>query len=90
MAAPVSVVEVSAPVPTPTSLVSKLSRVYAFALPEREAAELVALCMRASRAISAAEQFFELAKDGIFPDITDDDEGELRRSINDWLKVIKS
>lgn len=68
------------------SLVSQLSHVYAFALPEREAEELIALCMRAARMLMSARDLLETAKDGVFPDISDDDEGTLRREIGEWLK----
>lgn len=45
------------------TLVWKLSHVNAFALPEREAEALVALCMRAARVISDATILMEQSMD---------------------------
>lgn len=44
------------------------------------------LCMRAARMLMSARDLLETAKDGVFPDISDDDEGTLRREIGEWLK----
>lgn len=70
----------------PKTLPAELSRVYAFALPEREAAELVALCMRASRMLVSARDLLEKAKEAIFVELSDPDEEALKRDIAGWIK----
>jgi hypothetical protein len=71
------------------TLVWQLSHAYTFALPERESNELTALLMRAARVIKSAEDIIESGKDGIFTELTDDAEVQLRKDMRDWLEAIR-
>lgn len=70
----------------PKTLPAELARVYAFALPEREAADLVALCMRAARMLTSARDLLEKSKDAIFVELSDPEEEAVKRDIADWIK----